>query len=209
MAKNHEVVRTGKLDEQTNYESGETGKCVTKLSENYGEHSEESRCFWSSRLVNRVSSAKNLSSEGPKIFSQSSWSNNNTQGIIVRPKTDPLLYPWPLMLPQNDGVALIKPTATHGMKALTHVWRIFDSASAKTDTRYQDSNQEMKNDKLAYARHGGRRLPTPCGTLVPIIRSIQLGVSMRGYFTDCNIMSELFEFTRKNINSKNRKTLQL
>ena len=55
MAKNHEVVRTGKLDEQTNYESGETGKCVRKLSENYGEHSEEAkdRCFWSSRRVNR------------------------------------------------------------------------------------------------------------------------------------------------------------
>ena len=42
LAENHEVVRTGKLDEQTNYESGETGNCVRKLSENYGEHSEES-----------------------------------------------------------------------------------------------------------------------------------------------------------------------
>ena len=34
--------KTGKLDEQTNVESGETEKCVRKLSENYGEHSEES-----------------------------------------------------------------------------------------------------------------------------------------------------------------------
>ena len=42
LAKNHEVVRTGKLDEQINYESGETEKCVRKLWENYGEHSEES-----------------------------------------------------------------------------------------------------------------------------------------------------------------------
>ena len=42
MAKNHEV-RTGKLDEQTNYESGETEKCARRLSENYGEHSEESK----------------------------------------------------------------------------------------------------------------------------------------------------------------------
>ena len=45
MAENHEVVRIGKLDEQTNYESGETGKCVRKLSENYGEQSEESQVF--------------------------------------------------------------------------------------------------------------------------------------------------------------------
>ena len=42
LAKNHEVVRTGKLDEQINYGSGETEKCVRKLWENYGEHSEES-----------------------------------------------------------------------------------------------------------------------------------------------------------------------
>ena len=42
LAKNHEVVRNGKFHEQTNYESGETEKCVRKLSENYGEHSEES-----------------------------------------------------------------------------------------------------------------------------------------------------------------------
>ena len=42
LAKNHEVVRTGELDEQTNHQSGETKKCVRKLSENYGEHSEES-----------------------------------------------------------------------------------------------------------------------------------------------------------------------
>ena len=42
MAKNHEVVRTVELDEETNYESGETDECVRKLSENYGEHSEES-----------------------------------------------------------------------------------------------------------------------------------------------------------------------
>ena len=42
MAKNHEVVRTGKLDEQTSYESGETDTCVRKLSENYREHPQES-----------------------------------------------------------------------------------------------------------------------------------------------------------------------
>ena len=42
LAKNHEVVRTGKMNEQTNYKCGETDKCVRKLSENYGEHSEES-----------------------------------------------------------------------------------------------------------------------------------------------------------------------
>ena len=41
MAKNHEVLRTGKYDEQTNYESGETDKCVRKLWENYGEHFQE------------------------------------------------------------------------------------------------------------------------------------------------------------------------
>ena len=33
---------SGKLDEQTNYGPGETEKRVRKLSENYGEHSEES-----------------------------------------------------------------------------------------------------------------------------------------------------------------------
>ena len=37
-------MRTGKLDEHTHYlyESGETDKCVRKLSEHYGKHSEES-----------------------------------------------------------------------------------------------------------------------------------------------------------------------
>ena len=36
------VVRNDKLDEQTNFGSGETEKSVRKLSENYGEHSESS-----------------------------------------------------------------------------------------------------------------------------------------------------------------------
>ena len=43
LAKNHEVVRTDKLDKQTKYESGETDKCVRKRPENCGEHSEEYR----------------------------------------------------------------------------------------------------------------------------------------------------------------------
>ena len=54
LAKNHEVVRTDQLDEQTKkYESGETDKCVKNRSENCGEHSEEYRWLWSSRRVNR------------------------------------------------------------------------------------------------------------------------------------------------------------
>ena len=43
LAKKHEVVRTGKFDEQSNYESAETEKCVRKLSEAYGEHLEEAK----------------------------------------------------------------------------------------------------------------------------------------------------------------------
>ena len=42
LAKSHHVPRTGDLDEQSNYDPGETKKYVRKLYENYGEHPDES-----------------------------------------------------------------------------------------------------------------------------------------------------------------------
>ena len=40
--KSNDVLRTGKMDEQSKYDSGETENCSTNLSEDYGEHSEDS-----------------------------------------------------------------------------------------------------------------------------------------------------------------------
>ena len=42
--KTHDVLRTGNMDEQSNYDYGETEECSNNrnLSENYGEHPEES-----------------------------------------------------------------------------------------------------------------------------------------------------------------------
>ena len=40
--KNHDVlIRTGNMDEKSNYQSGEKETCSGKLSENEGEHAEE------------------------------------------------------------------------------------------------------------------------------------------------------------------------
>ena len=42
LAKDHDVVRAGKLDEHSNYDSGETEKYARKLEGHYGEHPDQS-----------------------------------------------------------------------------------------------------------------------------------------------------------------------
>ena len=67
-------MRSSELENRTNYESGErisASKISRKLRGAFWRV--YYRCFWSSRRVNRVWSAKNLSSEGPKIIYHNNW----------------------------------------------------------------------------------------------------------------------------------------
>ena len=46
--KNHDILRTGNMDEQSNFDSGETDKCSRKLSENQRVYPEKSTCVFDS-----------------------------------------------------------------------------------------------------------------------------------------------------------------